>query len=218
MKLSLDIKRKLHTNNGVSILFSLLLFLVVSMVSVTIIASASSTSKQLNSIKQSNQANIDLDSAVLLIKDNISDVIYYRDQRTKSSKFDKYGKDSSYATDALKKSLFYSEIDSLSRKLFNSKSSNSNSYEYICTIKSNNEAINNVRIEYKYSLNQNNNDSYVIFKLSVDDNSFNNISYIKFLINYSSQTIKKSNSNYKSEFTQYSAKYTYSGVYQYDPS
>lgn len=221
MKLSLDIKRKLYTNNGISILFSLLLFLVVSMVSVTIIASASSTSKQLNSIKQSNQANIDLDSAVLLIKNEISNLEYYHDSRTtgnKNQKYNNYGTDSKDCSQQLKNNVFYKEIDSLSIKYLDNTSSNSNNYEDVFTINSMIDNINDVKVSYKYLLNKSSSNSYVIFKLSIDDQSFDNTTYVKFSINYKENKINKNNSSYSKEGTRYVASYIFSGVYQYDPS
>lgn len=66
------LKCKLNNKKGVSILYALLLFLVVCMVSITIIGAASSSVYRTNSMKYTAQDNITLDSAALLFKNNIN--------------------------------------------------------------------------------------------------------------------------------------------------
>ncbi len=63
-----NIKRKLNSNNGVSILFALVLFLVATVVSLVIIVASTSSVKRESSFKESTQRNIELDSAALLLK------------------------------------------------------------------------------------------------------------------------------------------------------
>ena len=64
-----NIKRKLNSNNGVSILFALVLFLVATIVSLVIIVAATTSVKRDSSFKESVQRNIELDSASLLLKE-----------------------------------------------------------------------------------------------------------------------------------------------------
>ena len=64
-----NIKRKLNSNNGVSILFALVLFLVATIVSLVIIVAATTSVKRESSFKESVQRNIELDSASLLLKE-----------------------------------------------------------------------------------------------------------------------------------------------------
>lgn len=65
------INKKIKNNHGVSILFSLLLLMVVSMVSAVIIAFAVSSANRNSSVKNTVQNNMTVDSAVILLKDNI---------------------------------------------------------------------------------------------------------------------------------------------------
>ena len=69
-------KKKLQSNSGVSILFALLLFLVVSMVSVTILSAAYSSVKRTHAVKLDTQNILALDSASLLMKKNMDNVTY----------------------------------------------------------------------------------------------------------------------------------------------
>lgn len=69
-------KKKLQSNSGVSILFALLLFLVVSMVSVTILSAAYSSVKRTHAVKVDTQDILALDSASLIMKNNMDNVTY----------------------------------------------------------------------------------------------------------------------------------------------
>lgn len=69
-------KKKLQSNSGVSILFALLLFLVVSMVSVTILSAAYSSVKRTHAVKLDTQNILALDSASLLMKKNMDNMTY----------------------------------------------------------------------------------------------------------------------------------------------
>lgn len=69
-------KKKLQSNSGVSILFALLLFLVVSMVSVTILSAAYSSVKRTHAVKVDTQDILALDSASLIMKKNMDNVTY----------------------------------------------------------------------------------------------------------------------------------------------
>lgn len=70
----LTIVKKLNNKHGVSILFAMMLFLVVAMVSVVIIASSYTSVKRTNSIKDTKQDVLTLESAALLLKNNINNV------------------------------------------------------------------------------------------------------------------------------------------------
>lgn len=69
-------KKKLQSNSGVSILFALLLFLVVSMVSVTILSAAYSSVKRTHAVKVDTQDILALDSTSLIMKKNMDNVTY----------------------------------------------------------------------------------------------------------------------------------------------
>lgn len=217
-KLSL-FKQKLFNKNGVSILFALLLFLVVSMVSVTIIAAATSTSKQLNSIKDTNQANVDLDSAVLFLKKNLNGVNYYRDyDNSKSKKFNNFGKDAMNNSN-IGSNVFYNEIDTVARKFLNDENSYLDSYSNTFVLSSSIDEMNDINISYKYKVNSSHNNSYIIFKLETNNDNNENVLYIKFNLSYKTETVEKSQSgNYKKKFTRYTATFKFEEVYSYDPS
>lgn len=62
------INKKLNSQSGVTILFAMLLFLVATVVSLVIIVAATSSINRESSFKESVQRNIELDSAILMIK------------------------------------------------------------------------------------------------------------------------------------------------------
>lgn len=62
------INKKLNSQSGVTILFAMLLFLVATVVSLVIIVAATSSINRESSFKESVQRNIELDSAVLMVK------------------------------------------------------------------------------------------------------------------------------------------------------
>lgn len=168
---------KLKNNDGISILLSLLLFLVVSMVSVTIIASSYSAVKRTHSIKKSTQANITLDSAALLLKNNIISSKYtYKvvgtginvnlTHSTGNSYFDSYIKDIS--NDCVTSYLNGSNSTS---KCDNTK----------FTIFSDNENIEVVSVSSACIFGESN--DQVIFTLTTKDS--NNKLYVKFLLSHS---------------------------------
>lgn len=104
-----SVKNKLSNNSGVTILFALLLFLVVSMVSVTILAASYSSVKRTNSSKEALQSNIDLDSAILLLNKEINNVEYTITATTRKGS-------TSYSAGSLSKSnsVFANEITKIS--------------------------------------------------------------------------------------------------------
>lgn len=73
------INKKLNSQSGVTILFAMLLFLVATVVSLVIIVAATSSVNRESSFKESVQRNIELDSAVLMVKnfiDNKNEYIF----------------------------------------------------------------------------------------------------------------------------------------------
>lgn len=71
-----NIKQKLKSEQGVSILFALLLFLVASMVSVTILTAAVSSIKSRKETKDMLQNNITLESAASMLRAEIDGASY----------------------------------------------------------------------------------------------------------------------------------------------
>lgn len=65
------IKKKLNSNCGASLLFSMLLFLVVCMVSVTILTAALTALKRTHQNRESMQNSLTLESAAKLIRDEM---------------------------------------------------------------------------------------------------------------------------------------------------
>ena len=69
-----EVRRKLNSQQGVSILFALLLLLVTAMVSTVIVSASLSSAKRTNSRKSAIQETSFLDSSALQIKNQILDV------------------------------------------------------------------------------------------------------------------------------------------------
>ena len=82
-----NIKRKLNNNNGVSILFALVLFLVVTLVSLVIVIASTSSIKRESFFKNSIQKNIELDSAALLLKNVYSNSTCYYNYNKKGNTY-----------------------------------------------------------------------------------------------------------------------------------
>lgn len=82
-----NIKRKLNNNNGVSILFALVLFLVATLVSLVIVIASTSSIKRESFFKNSIQKNIELDSAALLLKNVYSNSTCYYNYNKKSNTY-----------------------------------------------------------------------------------------------------------------------------------
>ena len=73
-----EMKKKLKSESGVSILFALLLMLVVAMVSVVMVNASLTAVKRTSAKKNNQQVSISLDSAALLLRDRMtSDDIGY---------------------------------------------------------------------------------------------------------------------------------------------
>lgn len=70
------IKEKLNSKCGVSLLFSMLLFLVVCMVSVTILTAAVTSVKRTHQNRESIQKSLALESAAMLIRDELDGCNY----------------------------------------------------------------------------------------------------------------------------------------------
>lgn len=70
------IKAKLNNSSGASLLFSMVLFLVVCMVSVTILTAAVTSLKRTHQNKQNLQTSLALESAAMLIRDELDGCKY----------------------------------------------------------------------------------------------------------------------------------------------
>lgn len=156
-----NFKKKLSNKNGASILFALLLFLIVSLVSVTIIASANSSSKQIASNKEAIESNIALDSVVLNMKSQIDNA--YRTY--KNWGYTGFETENTSFND----SYYYNELNNFCNLLINNKTNVSiNDFTYGFTISvtsSNTNILEDVEVSYKYKIGQDIKTSYIVFKL-----------------------------------------------------
>lgn len=152
-------KNKLQNNHGVTILYSLLLFLVVAMVSTVIIASAHNSSKRVIESKETTQNNLTVESAILMIKDDLSDKTYsYRGTRPSGNA-----------------KIFNTELEEISKIIIN----DTKTYDASFVIKSSNQ--NDVNVTANIEKNDSN---YVVtFKLQCkDDSDVLSTAYEKFYV------------------------------------
>lgn len=168
-----NIKNKVSNNRGVSILFSMLLFLVVSLVSITIIVASSSSIKRTNSSKNTMQYNLATESAALMIKDDLSD---------KSCTYT-YTATGGYRNNNCDSSIFKTEQQVISLNILNGTLS----YDSTFTIKASN--LKDVKVSVE-SINKSSdiNDSYLVtFKLEcLDGTKSLSTIYEKFHVNKTS--------------------------------
>ncbi len=182
-----NIKSKLNSNNGVSILFALVLLLVATMVSLIIIVAATSSIKRESSFKESVQRNIDLDSAVLLLKSsfNGSTCSYtLEDENYKNG-------DCTVSNDAFKATL-----KEISNEIINNKTSGlSTEFKDAFTISG--DYTSNINCYYSISGSDDLSRYTISFKLDNDNViycNFNaNISDGEITYTYDKSTIKKGN-------------------------
>lgn len=140
------ILNKITNNNGVSILFALLLFLVVSMVSITIIGASYSSTKRIVSSKNTTQNVLTLSSATLMIKNDLDGKTYnYAGTRGFGNA-----------------DLFNNELIEISDSVVNNNLINNIQFK----IKSSNQS----NVDVNISVKQNDNNYLVIFKLVCEDN------------------------------------------------
>lgn len=165
-------KQKLHSNSGVSILFALLLFLVVSMVSATILSAAYSSVKRTHAVKEDTQSILALDSASLLMKKDM-DSITYKALKT----------DDGYQEGTLNVvgNPFETEIVNISKKILNKNISTSD--EEVFNIEATN--LDTVTASYIVQVTQDNKTYIVVFTLETADE---NKTYVKFNVEKSENT------------------------------
>lgn len=155
-------KSKLLNNHGVSILFALLLFLVVSMVSVTIIAASTSSVKRTSSMKENTQTILTLDSAVLLLKSELNDLTYTVNVYDGSTFSDESYND--------KETCLEEIVSEISKKLIiSSNSLNANYKNFV--IKTNIDEMKDVDVLVSYEFNSANNSNVVKFILTLDNSA-----------------------------------------------
>ena len=156
------LKNKLNNNSGVSILFALLLFLVASMVSIVIISASASSVKRTHYSSAMTQETLSLDSAVLMMNNEMDNVVY-TSVATKKKKDDSYGT----PTITIQKSNneFTSVFDSLIKEVskdflddnlnslsdFTIEVDNMNKVYVSCSILNNNSADDSLEITFNLS-------------------------------------------------------------------
>lgn len=166
-----NIKNKISNNRGVSILFALMLFLVVSLVSIAIIVASSSSIKRTNSSKISEQYNLATESAALMIKDDLSnkEVTYT------------YSKKNGYSLGNSSAKIFTNEQKSISSNILSNNFSDMSSF----TIETGNENIKDVKVTPSIKLSDGSSNVYIVtFKLECVDGSSTSLStiYEKFYV------------------------------------
>lgn len=156
----------IHLNDkGVSILFSLLLLLVVSMVSVTIVAASLSSVKRTNSIKETNQDILTLESAALLLKNNINGIeITFPQQVTTSSR-------SPYVSKIVGSGVFNNDLISITTAFKDNTAIFCDGNDF--SIKENNTDTVYVNTSCTFKNSTSDVDNKITFELSFDSNSGN---------------------------------------------
>lgn len=155
-------KSKLLNNHGVSILFALLLFLVVSMVSVTIIAASTSSVKRTSSMKENTQTILTLDSAVLLLKSELNDLTYTVNVYDGST----FSNESYNDRDTCLKDI----VSDISKILISSSNSSNSNYKTF-VIKTNIDEMKDVDVLVSYEFNSANSSNVVKFILTLDNSA-----------------------------------------------
>lgn len=180
-----DLNSKIKNQNGVSILFAMLLFLVVSLVSITVIASSYTSAKTINTTSKGIQENVSLDSAALFIKNELSKTkyqCYKKDQwwEDSSCEYSDYYTtvDNYFKTDIVNISKAYSNF--MNDKNYDKVDNFKEAFTIYPTINSDDQILDNVNVSYKYSFDKNY--SIVTFKLETDSG---NKCYLEFSLSYS---------------------------------
>lgn len=202
-----DLNSKIKNQNGVSILFAMLLFLVVSLVSITVIASSYTSAKTINSTSKGIQENVSLDSAALFIKNELSKTKYqcYKNEYSWGDKSCEYSEYYTTVNDYLKTDIVnisnaYSNF--MNDKNYDKVDNFKEAFTIYPTINSNDQTLDNVKVSYKYSFEKNY--SIVTFKLETDSG---NKCYLEFSLNYSRSDGFKIEDYFYTDF--YEIKYTF---------
>lgn len=150
------IKDKLNNNSGVSILFALLLFMIVAMVSVTILSAAYSSVKRTHASKQETQNMLTLDSASLLLKNKFDNVTYTAlidNNNYLDGSIDINDNPFEYEIILISKEILSKNIPSSDQKLFSVEANN----------------LDNVDVSYLIQVTEDNKAYIVIFTLESND-------------------------------------------------
>ena len=181
-------KNKLKSESGVSVLFALLLFLVVSMVSVTILSAATSSVKRTHAVKLNTQDTLALDSASLLLEKGITGCEY---TVTK--------KDGTLLNESITgDSPFEEELLNISRSIVNNNFMTNDTDLFSV------EATNMDTVKVTYCVSYKDGSYVVSFGLTTDEDS--NISYVNYTLDYSTSGNKNENITIKWNAYKASAK------------
>lgn len=163
------VKNKLKSENGVSILFALLLLIVVTMVSVTMVSASVTAVKRTHSKKYNEQNSILLDSAALLLKDKIPTTVNleYVNNAYVCSEVD-YG-------------IFTQEIKQISEAICNNPNSGQAIGKLMFQVSG--SKLKTILAKYEIINNLNTSDGNVgkvVFTLTVDGDTDGNREYVRF--------------------------------------
>lgn len=178
-RIGYDSKTKLKSNSGVTILFALLFFLIAAVVSILIVSNAASSVKRTHSTQQSIQDNATLDSAALLLKDNIdgAEFILTTNGDTANESWNDADMYAMFASEIRTISTSYIQGDSAPSGTFTIDSKYSNAYD------------STVTVSYKSTYLDDRDKQIASFKLSIDDT---NVTYLTFNIVKTSEQNKNS--------------------------
>ena len=166
------VKNKLKSENGVSILFALLLLIVVAMVSVTMVSASITAVKRTHSRKNNEQNSILLDSAALLLKDNIPRTVTLT-----------YSNDTNaYVCSEADYGIFAEEIKKISEAICNDDPNNSMKTTGELTFQVDGSKLKDIHAKYSIDTSSASGETVgtVIFHLTVADDPDENREYVKF--------------------------------------
>ena len=164
------VKNKLKSENGVSILFALLLLIVVTMVSVTMVSASVTAVKRTHSKKYNEQNSILLDSAALLLKDNIPRTV----------NLIKNG-NNAYVCSEVDCGIFTQEIKQISEEICNNPNSGQANGKLMFQVSG--SKLKTILAKYEIINNLNTSDGNVgkvVFTLTVDGDTDGNREYVRF--------------------------------------
>ena len=163
------IKAKLNNSSGASLLFSMVLFLVVCMVSVTILTAAVTSLKRTHQNKQNLQTSLALESAAMLIRDELDGCKYTITTILKNE-------DGEFVSEASSETIPANEFAAIIVDAVKEVRNGSVSFESF-SLSTNKVEIPDVTVEYVMSKNneearqETQNQQYqMIFTLQADDN------------------------------------------------
>lgn len=173
-----QLKNKLKSESGVSILFSLLLMLVVAMVSVVMVNASLTAVKRTSAKKDNQQVSISLDSAALLMRDKIKNDVGYT--LTKKAVTQENGNVVYELDDSYNDNPFQPEIKKISEAYMNDLLQDCRGeFQVITTVES--EKDDSVNVNYNavktetgscrvvFTLSEDDSQLFVIFNLSLKD-------------------------------------------------